>query len=87
MADRIKKMVQAVRGALAFGAARGGAVLRRGVQAAPRPAVGKLLLAGALAGAVYLLATHAPLRKVERGNVGIRINQLTGATTTARRRR
>jgi hypothetical protein len=32
----------------------------------------------------YGLVTHPPLAKLEPGNVGIRINQLTGATTAVR---
>jgi regulator of protease activity HflC (stomatin/prohibitin superfamily) len=84
MSERIKKMVQAVRGALGSAVARGGAGLRRTAQVAPRLGAGRLLLAGALAGVVYVAVAQAPLRKVERGNVGVRINQLTGATTTAR---
>lgn len=84
MSERLRMMVLAVRGALARSVARSGAALRRGAQAAPRQGAGKLLAAGAVAGVVYLLVLHAPLRKIERGNLGIRTNQLTGTTSTAR---
>jgi regulator of protease activity HflC (stomatin/prohibitin superfamily) len=76
MNERIKRMVQSVRNTLggAGGAAVGG--FRRN---------GALLLAVGVAGAVgYGLVTHPPLAKLEPGNLGIRINQLTGATTTVR---
>jgi regulator of protease activity HflC (stomatin/prohibitin superfamily) len=76
MNERIKRMVQSVRST--FGGAGGAAVngFRRN---------GALLLAVCAAGAVgYGLMTHPPLAKLEPGNLGIRINQLTGATTTVR---
>ncbi|MES2264741.1 MAG: SPFH domain-containing protein [Pseudomonadota bacterium] len=84
MSERIKKMVQAVRGALANGAACVRSVFRAGTQAAPRIGMRSALALCALGGIGYLVLSHPPLRKVERGNVGIRINQLSGAVTTAR---
>jgi len=76
MNERIKRMVQSVRNTLgvAGGVAVGG--FRRN---------GALLAAVCAAGAAgYGLVTHPPLAKLEPGNMGIRINQLTGATTTVR---
>ncbi|MFS2006472.1 SPFH domain-containing protein [Duganella sp. CT11-25] len=76
MNQRIKRIVQSVRNTLggAGGAAASG--FRRN---------GALLVAVCAAGAVgYGLVTHPPLAKLEPGNLGIRINQLTGATTTVR---
>ena len=84
MSERIKMVVRAVRAAVAKVAARGVAGLRRGAHVAPQPGAGRLLAIGAAGAVAYLMVTQAPLRKIERGNVGIRINQLTGATTTAR---
>ena len=73
MAERIKKVVLAVRGALA-----------RGVGTLPRPRLGqRAALALCVLGAFgYLLAVNPPLRRIDRGHVGIRINQLTGAADT-----
>ncbi|MFS2140319.1 SPFH domain-containing protein [Duganella sp. Dugasp56] len=79
MAERIKRMVQAVRNTLSGAGGIAGAAangFRRS---------GALLLAVCAAGGVvYGLATHPPLARLEPGNVGIRINQLTGSTTTVR---
>jgi regulator of protease activity HflC (stomatin/prohibitin superfamily) len=76
MAERIKRLVRAVR--TAFSGGTGVAVngMRRNVA---------LLAAAGLAGlAVYGLATHPPLIKLAPGNVGIRINQMTGSAVTVR---
>jgi regulator of protease activity HflC (stomatin/prohibitin superfamily) len=79
MAERIKRMVQAIRNSLS------GAGGVAGVAANGFRRNGALLLAVCAAGgAVYGLATHPPLAKLQPGNVGIRINQLTGSTTTVR---
>lgn len=79
MAERIKRLVQAVRNTLSGAGGIAGAAangFRRS---------GALLLAVCAAGGVaYGLATHPPLARLEPGNVGIRINQLTGSTTTVR---
>jgi regulator of protease activity HflC (stomatin/prohibitin superfamily) len=83
MAERIKRMVQAVRNTL-----RGlgvGAGVAAGVAARGVPRNGAQLLAVCAAGAaVYGLLTHPPLARLEPGKLGIRLNQLTGATTTVR---
>jgi regulator of protease activity HflC (stomatin/prohibitin superfamily) len=79
MVERIKRIVQAVRNTLS------GAGGIAGVAANGFRRNGALLLAVCAAGAAaYGLATHPPLAKLEPGNVGIRINQLTGSTTTVR---
>ena len=76
MAERIKRMVQAVRTALGSGA---------GVAVSGARRNGAMLLAVGLAGAVaYGLYTHPLLAKLNPGSVGIRSNQLTGAVSTMR---
>lgn len=76
MAERIKRMVQAVRTAFSGGAGMAVSGVRRN---------GALLVSAALvAGAIYGLATHPPLAKLAPGNVGIRTNQLTGSSVTVR---
>jgi len=69
MSDRIKQMVQALRSALAGGVTQAGKVKYR------------VLAAGLLGGAAYLLVTHPPLRKVAPGYIGVRVNQLTGSSS------
>lgn len=68
MAERIKRMVQAVQTALG-GVRRNGAVLA---------ALGLSAAAG------YVLYTHPPLAKLTPGSVGIRTNQLTGSAIMVR---
>lgn len=81
MSDRIKSITQAVRAALGHGAA--------GVQAASSR-VGKLstskpvILLAALAAGGYLVATHPPLHHIGSGEVGVRVNQFSGAVTEVR---
>ncbi len=82
MAERIRKIVVALRARLAQGAARANAVARGGMHALPRPGARTLVALAVLGGLAWLGAANPPLRKVERGNIGIRINQLTGAATT-----
>ena len=76
MAERIKRMVQAVRNTLggagsaaAQGARRGGAAL---------------LAIGAAGAVVYGLYSHPPLAKLDPGSLGVRTNQLTGSSVTVR---
>ena len=39
-------------------------------------------MSAVLGGLAWLTLSNPPLRKIERGNIGIRVNQLTGAATT-----
>ncbi|WP_370663807.1 SPFH domain-containing protein [Massilia violaceinigra] len=80
MSDRIKKVVLAVRAVLAKGAAGVGAVARSGA----RPGLRGVLALCAIGGGGYLLVKHPPVAKIERGNVGIRLNQLNGAASVVR---
>lgn len=87
MAERIKRMVRAIRTAFNGLAARTGALLGGGGNAAASTLRrnGRLLLGAGVAGALaYGLVTHPPLAKVAQGSLGIRVNQLTGATTAVR---
>jgi regulator of protease activity HflC (stomatin/prohibitin superfamily) len=85
MSQRIKTIVQAVRTSLASGAARLVAGVRGGAQAAPLATLGRVsLLLGLVGGAGYLLFKHPPVHTVAPGHVGVRVNQLTGGTTTVR---
>ena len=82
MSQRIKKMVLAVRGALARGVGKAGSAARAGARAVPRPGLRLVLATAVIGGLAWLTLANPPLRKIERGNIGIRINQLTGAATT-----
>ncbi len=86
MSERIKRMVQAVRAALAGASTAARRSIGAGGAAWTAACRGKgMLLAVGVAGAVaYGLVTHPPLARIAPGHVGIRINQLTGTTTVAR---
>lgn len=84
MSERIRKMVLAVRSTVGKGMAGAGSLLRAGGRMAPRPGIGTVLMVGAIGALAYLAYTHPPMRRIERGNIGIRINQLTGTATTFR---
>ena len=73
MSERIKKMAVAVRARLARVGSWSGTL--------PRPGVRSLFAVGVLGGLAWIVAANPPLRKVERGNIGIRTNQLTGSAT------
>jgi regulator of protease activity HflC (stomatin/prohibitin superfamily) len=76
MAERFKRVVQAVRSAFGNGAGVAMSGARRN---------GAMLLAlGLAAAAVYGLVSHPPLAKLNPGSIGIRTNQLTGSVTTVR---
>lgn len=76
MAERMKRMMQTVRATLLHCAAAATNGVHRN---------GAILLATCLAGAAgYGLWTHPPLSKLIPGRLGIRTNQLTGATAVVR---
>ncbi|WP_394779901.1 SPFH domain-containing protein [Undibacterium sp.] len=89
MSERIKVIVQAIRIALSSAAAGvkstfGFARSHVGARAATLDGgkLGrKLLLAGVVGAAGYGLYTHPPLQNIGHGEIGIRINRLTGGTT------
>lgn len=74
MSERIKFVVQTVRAAFASGVEEIGRARN----------VRRLVAAGVAGGVAWFLIAHPPLRKVAPGNMGIRINQMTGATTAVR---
>ena len=85
MSQRIKIMVQAVRISLARGAGRLAASFRSGAQSAGKLQPGRIgLLLGLVGAAGYLLFAHPPVHSVAPGHVGVRINQLTGSSSTVR---
>lgn len=76
MAERIKRIVQAVRTAFSGGAGMAVNGMRRN---------GAMLVAvGLAAAAVYGLVSHPPLARLSPGSLGIRINQMTGSAVTVR---
>lgn len=92
MSERIKMMVQAVRSTLsgAAGAIKSALHLGAGagangvVQLGGMRAVRRLAMLGLLGGAAYWVVQHPPMAKVAPGHIGLRINQLTGGTSTVR---
>jgi regulator of protease activity HflC (stomatin/prohibitin superfamily) len=84
MSERIKKIVVAVRAAMAKGATGAGSLFRAGAQAAPRAGKGSVVLLLVLGAGGYLLVKNPPFKQIERGHVGVRINRLSGSATALR---
>ncbi|WP_426107784.1 SPFH domain-containing protein [Massilia sp. TSP1-1-2] len=85
MSQRIKIMVQAVRSSLARGAGRVAATFRSGAQGAGKLRLGRIgLLLGVVGGAGYLMFARPPVHTVAPGYIGVRVNQLTGSSSTVR---
>lgn len=85
MSQRIKLMMQAVRSSLARGAGRLAASFRSGAQGAGKLRLGRIgLLLGVVGAAGYLMFAHPPVHTVAPGHVGVRVNQLTGSSSTVR---
>ena len=90
MSIRIKQIVSAVSQSLAGVASK----LRGPFAATPKVATlgsgfvrrnaKKLVALGVIGAAGYALYTHPPVQNIERGEVGIRINQLTGTVSESR---
>ena len=91
MSNRIKHIVSAIGQSIANVASK----LRGPLAAAPRAAatVGsgffrrntkKLIALGVIGAACYGLYSHPPVQNIERGEVGVRINQLTGTVSESR---
>ena len=77
MKPQVTKIVQNLREALG-GMAAGVAPLAARCGSALRHRSVGLIALGVLAGASYALYTHPPMQSVGRGEVGIRVNQITG---------
>ncbi|MBP6529960.1 MAG: prohibitin family protein [Burkholderiales bacterium] len=90
MSNRIKQIVSAVGQSLAGVASK----LRRPFAATPKVATlgsgfvrrnaKKLIALGLFGAAGYALYAHPPVQNIERGEVGVRINQLTGTVSESR---
>ncbi|MES2106515.1 MAG: SPFH domain-containing protein [Pseudomonadota bacterium] len=87
MSERIKVVVQAIRAALASGAAGVKSTFsfarsRVGTVEIDSGRLGRRLTLAAAAAAIgYGLYTHPPVQNIAHGKVGVRINQLTGTAT------
>lgn len=89
MAERITRMVRALRAALTGGAAAlasktASTMKGAGALALDGVARRRLVLLGAVGAGAWLLYHYPPLRTVEPGHMGIRINRLTGSTAAVR---
>jgi regulator of protease activity HflC (stomatin/prohibitin superfamily) len=90
MSDRFKTTVRRIASAIAIqfrratrrSASQVGEVSRNTTSHLPRPA--SLIALGLLAGAGYALYTHPPMQSIGRGEIGMRLNQLTGSSTEVR---
>ena len=80
MSERIKQIVAAVSavlGSIGRGIGRGGQALGQGAQRNSMRIAGVVLLGGA----AYGLYNHPPMQAIGNGEVGVRVNMLTGGTT------
>jgi regulator of protease activity HflC (stomatin/prohibitin superfamily) len=90
MSDRFKTTVRRIASAIATqfqrvtrrSASQVGAASRSTASHLPRPA--SLIALGLLAGAGYALYAHPPMQSIGRGEIGMRLNQLTGSSTEVR---
>lgn len=83
MSDRIKNIVQNVRSSLGHLAGGAGSVSQNVVGRLPRFR-GRIIALSLLAIGGYAIYTHPPMQSVARGEVGMRLNQLTGGSTEVR---
>ena len=85
MSERIRIMVQAVRSSFRGGAGRLASSFKRGAGGAASLRLGRVsLVLGVIGACGYFVFTHPPMHTVKAGHMGVRVNQLTGAVTTAR---
>lgn len=84
MSNRFENILQTLREAISTVFSKGALGIKSGVQSSSTlartalPSRGKLLAIGVLGGAAYAGYNHPPLEHIERGYVGVRINQLNG---------
>lgn len=83
MSDRIKNIVQNVRSSLGHLAGGAGSVSQNVAGRLPRFR-GRIIALSLLAIGGYAIYTHPPMQSVARGEVGMRLNQLTGGSTEVR---
>jgi regulator of protease activity HflC (stomatin/prohibitin superfamily) len=84
MSDRIKSLVQAVRSTLSSVFSKSASGLKAGARVTTESGLfskttfNRLVVLSLVGGAVYAISTHPPMKRIPRGEVGVRINQLTG---------
>ncbi|HNG15228.1 MAG TPA: prohibitin family protein, partial [Accumulibacter sp.] len=77
MKAQFTKIVQRLREAL-DGVATTGAPLAASSSGTPRQRAVRLIAIGGLAAAAYALYAHPPMQSIDRGEIGVRLNQFTG---------
>ena len=82
MSDRAKQLISSLQGAVRKAATGASARVRNTLEQPPFRA--RVVALGVLAVLGYGLYTHPPIQSIGRGEVGIRLNQLTGASTEVR---
>lgn len=83
MSPNLRSIVVAVRSALA----KSGQLFSTGIARLTRNFVqlrAPLIMVGIVGGSGYLLATHPPMQSINRGELGIRSNKLTGSAVAIR---
>jgi len=83
MSDRVKNIVQNVRSSLGHLAGGAGSVSQNLAGRLPRFR-GRIIALSLLAIGGYAIYTHPPMQSVGRGEIGMRVNQLTGGTSEVR---
>ena len=83
MSDRVKNIVQNVRSSFGHLAGGAGSVSQNVADRLPRFR-GRIIALSLLAIGGYAIYTHPPMQSVARGEVGMRLNQLTGGSTEVR---
>ncbi|MFZ6874770.1 SPFH domain-containing protein [Undibacterium sp. Di27W] len=84
MSDRIKSLVQAVRSTLSAVFSKSASGVKAGARVTSESGLfskttfNRLVVLSLVGGAVYAISTHPPIKRIGRGEVGVRINQLTG---------
>ncbi|MCH8617599.1 SPFH domain-containing protein [Undibacterium sp. TS12] len=90
MSDRIKSLVQAVRSTLSSVFSKSASGFKAGAKATSESGMfskttfNRLVVLSLIGGAVYAISTHPPIKRIPRGEVAVRINQLTGGTDQVR---
>ena len=82
MSERAKQLISSLKGAVRNAATGTGALLRR--TAVQPPLRTRALALGVLALVGYGMYVQPPIQSIGRGEVGIRLNQLTGVSTEVR---
>ncbi|MBL8415573.1 MAG: prohibitin family protein [Propionivibrio sp.] len=83
MSDRVKNIVQNVRSSLGHLAGGAGSLSQNVAGRLPRFR-GRIIALSLLAIGGYGIYTHPPMQSVARGEIGMRLNQLTGGSTEVR---